>query len=115
MAESGSGGLAAGAWVLIPTQDVPLRWASRSIMLSLVPLAPEESTQLLEHGKASPLFSADEEQLAALIAEGLSMHAIARRLHVSPRTVYRRTADLRKKLKEPDTRQLALRLSRLGF
>jgi DNA invertase Pin-like site-specific DNA recombinase len=66
---------------------------SRVIELGLLPLRSEEFDSLLHDG--SPGEKSDEELLASFVALGLPATEIARRLHVSRRTAYRRIEKLR--------------------
>lgn len=102
-------------WVLVPKDALPERWAHRALPLSLVRLLPEESEQLLENGATSPAMSLEEESLARLVARGMGAPDIARQLHMTPRSVYRRLARLRKRFDARTSTELAAILAKQGF
>lgn len=103
----------ARVWLLIGG-PIPERWQARAVPLSLVPLVPDEARELLE-GTATRSVSEEEESFARLVAQGYSAEEIARRLHLTPRTVYRRLARLRARVGARNLTELAARLSRQGF
>jgi DNA-binding NarL/FixJ family response regulator len=102
-------------WLLVPEDALPDRWAMRAIRLSLVRLLPEESEQLLEQGVTSPALSAEEEGLARLVALGMGAPDIAEALHMTPRSVYRRLARMRKRFGARNSTELAAMLAKQGF
>ena len=102
-------------WVLVPEDALPERWVQRALPLALVRLLPEESEQLLDRGMASPAMSIEEEDLARLVASGMGAPDIARRLHMTPRSVYRRLARMRKRFGARNSTELAAMLAKQGF
>ena len=102
-------------WLLVPEDALPERWAARAIPLSLVRLLPEESEQLLERGVTSPAMSTEEEGLARLVASGMGAPDIAQALHMTPRSVYRRLARMRKRFGARNSTELAAMLAKQGF
>jgi DNA-binding CsgD family transcriptional regulator len=102
-------------WVLMPKAAVPPRWAGRAVDLALVPLGPEEARGILQDGSAAPSFDRDDEKLARLVAKGLSADEIARAAHMTPRSVYRHMARLRRKVGARSTSELISHLAREGF
>ena len=102
-------------WVLVPEDALPERWARRALPLSLVRLLPEEAEGLLENGSTAPAISEEEEDLARLVASGMGAPEIARRLHMTPRSVYRRLARLRKRVGARNSTELAAILAKQGF
>ncbi len=101
--------------MLVPEDALPERWAHRALPLSLVRLLPEESERLLVSGTTSPAMSLEEEDLARLIAAGMGAPDIARRLHMTPRSVYRRLARMRKRFGARNSTELAAILAKQGF
>ena len=81
-------------WLLLDRSRIPARLESRVIDLGLLHLGSEEVDHLL-YGSTS--HSSDEERLQALLELGLGPAEIARRLHVSRRTVYRRMQKLKER------------------
>ena len=102
-------------WVLMPKGSIPPRWAGRAIDLALVPLAPDEAKGVLAAGSAVPSLDRDDEKLAHLVAQGLSAEEIARVAHMTPRSVYRHMARLRRKVGARSTSELISHLAREGF
>ena len=102
-------------WVLMPKDSVPERWEARAVDLALVPLAPDEAKRVLESGSTTPTLDRDDEKLASLVAQGLSAEEIARIAHMTPRSVYRHMARLRRKVGAQSTSELVSRLAREGF
>ncbi len=103
------------AWLLMSPEAVPERWKSRQVPLMLVPLLPAEADEVLREGSAAAGMSAEEEAVAVRVAKGMSATEIARELHMTPRSVYRRLARLRAKLGAGNLAELAARLSAAGF
>ncbi len=83
--------------------------------MALVPLIPEEAEQLLDAGGAVPGLTLEDERIARLVARGRSAEVIARELHMTERSVYRRLATLRKRLGVSSGAELAARLAERGF
>ena len=102
-------------WVLVPADALPERWAHRALPLSLVRLLPEESGQLLQNGTTTPAMSLEDEDLARLVARGMGVPEIARTLHMTPRSVYRRLARLRNRFGARTSIELAAILAKQGF
>ena len=103
------------AWFFVDPSAVPERWRDRAIAVALVPLLPNEVDQILGGDRAVPQISSEDEQLAALVARGMSVPEIAAELGFVPRTVERRLARLREELGVASTGELATYLSRRGF
>jgi DNA-binding NarL/FixJ family response regulator len=104
-----------GVWILIPQNSLPERWSDRAVSLALVRLLPEESERLLATGETGPSLQPEEEQLARLAARGMGADEIARTLHMTPRSVYRRLARLRKRFGAATRAELAAVLAKHGF
>jgi DNA-binding CsgD family transcriptional regulator len=102
-------------WLLIPDDALPERWESRAMRLSLVRLLPKEAEQFLEGGVTSPAMSDEEEGLARLVASGMGAPDIATTLHMTPRSVYRRLARMRKRFGARNSTELAAMLAKQGF
>ncbi len=83
--------------------------------LALVPLMAAEADEMLAGRLIVPELSREDEGLARLAAQGLSAEEIAKRLHMTPRSVYRRLARLRERFGASTSAELAARLARLGF
>jgi two-component system, NarL family, invasion response regulator UvrY len=83
--------------------------------MSLVPLTPEEASELLKPQPLHPLVDQNELELLRLIAAGRYIEEIADELSMAPRTVFRRLARLRRKYGVSSTAELALVLARAGF
>jgi DNA-binding CsgD family transcriptional regulator len=105
----------AEGWVLMAPADVPDRWRDRAELLYWVPVTPQEAERVLAHGSTQLHLSLEEEQVANLIADGVSASDIARRIYTTPRTVFRRIARLRDVFAATTTHELAARLARRGF
>ena len=102
-------------WVLVSDEDVPDRWRDRAVPLSLIPLLPEEADGILRTGWTDALASPEDEAVARLAARGASANEIARELHMTPRSVYRRLARLRDRLGARSSAELVARLAEHGF
>jgi len=100
-------------WLFVDPSRVPDRWRDRAVPVCLVPLLPEEAASVLDG--SLPELSEDVEELARLVAGGMSVTEMARRLHLSHRSVQRRLARLRLRLGVETTAQLAALLARRGF
>jgi DNA-binding NarL/FixJ family response regulator len=102
-------------WVVFPSGAVPRVWASRVIRFAIVPLLPDEAKRFRSGSAVFPGISRDEESVAHLHARGMSAPQIAKRLHVTTRTVYRRLEKLRKALNVATPGELATALAHHGF
>ena len=102
-------------WVLVSEEDVPARWKGRAVPMSLIPLLPEEADGILRTGWTDALASPEDEAVARLAARGASANDIARELHMTPRSVYRRLARLRDRLGARSSAELVARLTEHGF
>lgn len=111
--ESG-GDHATRAWMIVEPADVPPRWEERAVPVLVVPLLPEEATAILQQGQLRAVDPA-EERLARLVAQGMTVDAIARALGITSRSVQRRLANLRERLGVGSTAELAVELARRGF
>jgi DNA-binding NarL/FixJ family response regulator len=81
----------------------------------LVPLVPEEATQLLSGAPVEHEIPAGQVPLVDLVARGLGASEVARELGVSPRTVQRHVARLSQDFGVATIQQLATELARRGF
>lgn len=81
----------------------------------LVPLMPEEARNVLAGEPAAPQLHDEDLSLARLVASGVPVDDIARQLHLTSRTVYRRLARLRRMVGVSTTNELVSELSRKGF
>jgi DNA-binding NarL/FixJ family response regulator len=102
-------------WLLIESDDVPEQWSRRSMRITVIRLAPDEARRVLSNDHATPLIGPDHEQLAHLVASGLSVSQMSQQLHLTPRSVYRRLARLRALFGVATLSELATKLSRLGY
>ncbi|MCA1708080.1 MAG: helix-turn-helix transcriptional regulator [Actinobacteria bacterium] len=102
-------------WFFFHPSAVPERWRERAVEVLLVPLLPEEVEQVFDGVRAVPQISSEDERLAELVAQGISVPEIAAELDLAPRTVERRLARLREKLGVTTTAELGAFLSRRGF
>ena len=105
------------AWIFIRASPsaIPEPWRGRAVPVSLLPLTPEETTDLFETTTLRPQLSTGDAEIASLLAAGLSPTAIASRTGKSPRTIHRRLARLRELLQTSSTAELAVLLARRGF
>ena len=101
-------------WLILDDTSAPARWAGRHRSVVLVPLLPDEVSDLLEKGSATPTLTPAEEDLTALVAEGSSTKAIASQLGLTTRTVERRLAKLRDHFGVRSTGELTALLARMG-
>lgn len=85
----------------------------RGISMTLLPLTANELAELLSGGPVTS--EAHDLPLLRAVARGLAVAQIARQVGVSPRTVYRRTAALKKQFGVTDLQALATELARRGF
>ena len=103
-------------WLFLRPSAVPERWRGRAILMSFIPLLPEEAAALTAGSSAAEVSQHNGgEELLKLVARGLSARVIARQLGISPRSVHRRTARLRDSIGVGSTAELAAELSRRGF
>lgn len=102
-------------WLFLEPSAVPERWRDRSVPAAMVPLTPEETDDLLRGDPVEPRLHPADEELARLAAQGLTVDAIAGRMGVTPRSVYRRLSQLREQLGVGSTAELATELARRGF
>jgi DNA-binding NarL/FixJ family response regulator len=102
-------------WFLLPPEKVPERWRGRILDVALVALLPEEARTVLNGKVPHPEISLEDEPLARLVAQGLTVAAISHRLGVSDRSAHRRIARLRDRLGARSTAELAVELARHGF
>ena len=102
-------------WLVLDPDSVPDRWKERAFPAVVVPLTPEETAEVLNEGSTRPLMPAEEEAVARLAARGTSAEEIARELHMTSRSVYRRLARLRERMGARNAAELASKLSRSGF
>ena len=102
-------------WLLIESDDVPEQWSRRSMRITVIRLAPDEARRVLSNDHAAPLVGPDHEELAHLVASGLSVSEMSRQLHLTPRSIYRRLARLRAVFGVATLNELATKLSRLGY
>lgn len=105
---------AATSWLFVSPNALPDRWRDRAVPLFLVPLLPGESTDLLE-GQNLDRLSLDDEIALRLLATGADAQRIAKELHVTVRTVYRKLARLRGTFGVETTTELAAALAARGF
>jgi DNA-binding NarL/FixJ family response regulator len=105
----------AETWLLIESDDVPEQWSRRSMRITVIRLAPDEARRVLSNDHATPLIGPDHEELAHLVARGLSVSEMSAQLHLTPRSVYRRLAHLRGMFGVATLSELATKLSRLGY
>lgn len=103
------------ALLFLSPDDVPPRWRSRAVEVLMVPLLPEEASDVLNRGADQPHLGRDDEELAKLLATGLSATAIASQLGITRRSVQRRVARLRDQVGVRTTGELVSFLARRGF
>jgi DNA-binding NarL/FixJ family response regulator len=106
---------AAETWLLIESDDVPEQWSHRSMRITVIRLAPDEAKRVLSNDHASPIIGPEHEELAHLVASGLSVSQMSQQLHLTSRSVYRRLARLRNVFGVATLNELATKLSRLGY
>ena len=106
-----------GTWIFLrgSVEDLPHPWRDRAIAVSLLPLTPDETRDMLQETTLRSRLSPDDAKIASLLASGLSPAAIASRTGKSPRTVHRRLAALRELLNTTSTAELAVLLASRGF
>jgi DNA-binding CsgD family transcriptional regulator len=96
-------------------ESIPERWSDRAVPLVMVPLTPDESSQLFGEGPIESDELGPDADLMRLVARGLSAEVIATRLGLAPRSVYRRLARLREVFGIASTAELATELALRGF
>lgn len=104
-----------GGWVFLHPSRLPEGWRRRAIPVLLVPLLPPEAEAIFNGKETALRLDPEDEQMAALLARGETVGAIARRLGVPPRSLDRRLAELRERVGAGSTAQLATMLARAGF
>jgi DNA-binding NarL/FixJ family response regulator len=102
-------------WLLIESDEVPEQWSHRSMKITVIRLAPDEARKVLSNDHAGPIIGPDHEELAHLVASGLSVSQMSQQLHLTTRSVYRRLARLRSVFGVATLSELATKLSRLGY
>ena len=108
-------GEASETWLVLENDDVPEAWSHRSMTITVLRLSADEAKRLLSGEHARPIVSDDDEELAHLVAAGLGVSQIAKRLHLTTRSIYRRLARLRAEFGVATVGELATTLSRLGY
>ncbi|MGH2755587.1 MAG: hypothetical protein ACRDLB_14315 [Actinomycetota bacterium] len=106
-------GAALGGWLFIEPSLLPDEWQERATLTACVRLFPDEAAAI--SGRANGVKTPDDPEFLALVADGLSADAIARRVHAAPRSVYRRLARLRTHFGVTTTAELVAELSRRGY
>ncbi len=81
----------------------------------LVPLLPDEARDVLAGEPAGSELHGEDLALAKLVASGVPVDDVARRLHLTSRTVYRRLARLRRLVGVTTTGELVAELASRGF
>ena len=100
--------------MLLDPDAVPASWRHRAVPVSLVLLSARD-VHALGEAAPRPTLDAGESQLAGLLVAGASAGRMARVLGVSQRTVYRRLADLRRRMGVSSTKQLTRELAAAGM
>jgi len=108
-------GAVGGAWLFMAPDLVPQSWQHRAVPAVLVPLLPEEAERVLAEGRALSRLDPEDLALAHLVADGVPVRQIADRLHLAPRSVYRRLATLREEVGVHNMTELVAELARRGF
>lgn len=103
------------AWLVVRGTAVPEPWRARGRPAMLVPLLPGEVARLLAGQPAEPELTEEDEELATLVARGLTASQIARELGISLRATQYRLAGMRRRVGAGSTPELAALLSRRGF
>ena len=106
---------ASETWLLIESDEVPEQWSHRSMRITVIRLAPDEAKRVLSNDHARPIIGPEHEELAHLVASGLSVTQMSQQLHLTSRSVYRRLARLRSVFGVATLNELATKLSRLGY
>jgi ATP/maltotriose-dependent transcriptional regulator MalT len=84
---------------------------ARALRSVLAPAAPAR----VDAGPAAVLLSSRERQVLTLIASGLSDHEVAEQLVLSPHTVHRHVANIRRKLGRGSRTAAVAEAARLGL
>lgn len=105
----------AQGWLLLSPPAVPERWRHRAVDLCLVPLLPEEAAQALAREPVDPAMDPEDAVLARLLAQGVTIEAIATEVGMSVRGVQYRLAGLRERFGVETTAELRGLLARWGF
>ena len=101
------------AWLLLDRDSVPPSMEGRVIELGLVRVFPGEIERLLAAREMT--LSQEEASIAAFVARGVPISDIARQLHLSRRTVYRRISKLKELVGAGENDDLAAGLIERGF
>jgi DNA-binding CsgD family transcriptional regulator len=101
-------------WLLLAPDACPDAWLRRAVPVMRVPLRPDEAAAVLDERPRPPSLASDEE-LARLLSRGLSTLQISLALGISPRTVFRRVARLRRDFGASSTKELVSLLARYGL
>ena len=102
-------------WILVAPSALPERWRDRATPMFLVPLLPDEARDVLAGEPAGSELHGEDLALAKLVARGVPVDDVARQLHLTSRTVYRRLARLRRMVGVSTTGELVAELARRGF
>jgi DNA-binding NarL/FixJ family response regulator len=102
-------------WLLVDEEAVPPAWVHRAMQVTVVRLSADEAKRLLSGDHARPTVAAEDEALAHLVASGVGVSEIAKRLHLTTRSIYRRLSRLRSTFGVETVGELAATLSRLGY
>lgn len=102
-------------WIFLRPDAVPAAWRDRAVPVALVPLLPGETGQVLGPNGPGVGLDATDQRLLALVAEGRSKADIAEALGLTPRSVERRIAKLRRRFDVSSTAELIAAASRRGF
>jgi DNA-binding NarL/FixJ family response regulator len=102
-------------WLLVDEEALPPSWAHRAVQVTVVRLSADEANRLLSGEHARPTVPAEDEALAHLIASGVGVSEIAKQLHLTTRSIYRRLSRLRVAFGVATVGELAAKLSRLGY
>ena len=101
-------------WVLLSPDACPDAWLRRAVPVMRVPLGKHEASGILDERPRPPSLASDEE-LARLLSRGMSTLQISVALGISPRTVFRRVARLRRDFGASSTKELVSLLARYGL
>jgi DNA-binding NarL/FixJ family response regulator len=114
--------LTAGAWSLLPREvdQAKLTMALRATVLGLAVLDPDLAAELFSIGEGAPPYSSEpltprEQEVLALMAEGLTNKAIAHQLDISEFTVKFHVNAILRKLGAQSRTEAAVRAARLGL
>lgn len=106
---------ASETWLVVEDDEVPEQWAHRSMQVTVLRLSADEARRLLSGDHARPTVAPEDEALARLVASGLGVSEIAKQLHLTTRSIYRRLSRLRVAFGVATVGELAATLSRLGY